>query len=76
MCLKNSRGEFLIEKVDERIIKYLNNNCLECVWRNQLLLITLIETERNKDAQSILVMLATLHPRLKDIFNVYELTTF
>lgn len=76
MCLKNSKGEFLIEKVDERIIKYINNNCLECVWRNQLLLITLIETERNKDAQSILVMLATLHPRLKDIFNVYELTTF
>jgi len=30
MCLQNSRGEFLIDNVDERSIKYLNNNCLEC----------------------------------------------
>ncbi|MEY9976701.1 hypothetical protein [Lysinibacillus sp. RC79] len=26
MCLQNSRGEFLIDNVEERNIKYLNNN--------------------------------------------------
>ncbi|MGE6517458.1 hypothetical protein [Lysinibacillus sphaericus] len=76
MCLKNSRGEFLIDKVNNQILKYLNNNCLECVWNNHLLLIALIETERNKDVKSILLMLGALHTRFKDIFTVFELTTF
>ena len=76
MCLQNSRGEFLIDKVDERILKYLNNNCLSFGWENQLLLITLIETVRNIDVNTTGKMLGTLHPRFKDIFINFNLTKF
>ena len=46
------RSEFLIDKVDERILKYLNNNCLNFDWKNHILLIILIEIARNKDVRT------------------------
>ena len=73
MCLQNSRDEFLIDKIDERIMKYLNNNSLDFDWRNHLLLIALIETERNKAFKTIKNHLSILNARLKDIFKVFSL---
>ncbi|WP_427110283.1 site-specific integrase [Lysinibacillus xylanilyticus] len=76
MLLQNNRDEYLIDKIDERTMKYLNNNCLKYDWRNHLLLIALIETERNKDAVAIQIILKTLHPRFKDIFEFFSLDTW
>lgn len=76
MCLQNIRGEYLIDKLDERILKYLSNNCLSYYWKNQLLLVGLINAANNNDTKTILNNIKTLHPRFKDIFNEYEMTSF
>lgn len=76
LCLQNSRGEFLIDKLDERVLKYLNNNCLSFEWKDQLLLIALIDIANNIDPRTILKKLYILHPRFKDIFRVCNITSF
>lgn len=74
MCLKNGRSEFLIDKVDQRNLKQLNNNCLNFDWKNHLLLIILIEVAQNKDTATIKRILGTLSTRFKDIFNHFNIT--
>lgn len=74
MCLKNGRSEFLIDKVDQRNLKYLNNNCLNFDWKNHLLLIILIEAAQNKDTETIKRIIGTLSTRFKDIFNHFNIT--
>ncbi|MFE6797738.1 site-specific integrase, partial [Paenibacillus chitinolyticus] len=69
MCLQNNRGEFLIDKLDGRLLKYLYNNCLTFDWKNQLLLLVLIEKDKNNDCLTTLRALKALHPRFKDIFR-------
>ena len=76
MCLKNGRSEFLIDKVDERILKYINNNCLNFDWKNHILLIILIEKARNKDFRSIRLTIGNLNTRFKDIFTNFNITRF
>lgn len=76
MCLQNSRSEFLIDKVDERILKYLNNNCLNFDWKNHFLLIILIETAQNKDYRTIQLVIGVLNTRFKDIFTSFNITRF
>ncbi|MFJ7731436.1 site-specific integrase [Lysinibacillus sp. NPDC097231] len=76
LCLPNSRGEFLIDKLDERVLKYLNNSCLSFEWKNQLLLIALTDIANNIDHKTILKKLNTLHPRFKDVFRECKITSF
>ena len=76
MCLQNSRSEFLIDKVDERILNYLNNNCLNFDWKNHLLLIILIEIAQNKDFKTIHRTIGILNTRFKDIFTNFNITRF
>lgn len=76
MCLQNHRGEFIIDKLDERLLKYLYDNCLNFDWKNQLLLIALIEVSRNNDYSTTASTFYTLHPRFKDIFGQCNITSF
>lgn len=76
MCLQNNRGEFLIDKLDERLLKYLYNNCLKFDWKNQLLFIALIEVSRNNDYRTIANTFNSLHLRFKDIFRECNITSF
>ncbi len=76
MCLQNNRGEFLIDKLDEQVLKYLYKNCLTCDWKNQLLLIALIGITKNHDMHTIFLKMAKLHPRFKDIFRECNITSF
>ncbi|MGY3186904.1 site-specific integrase [Lysinibacillus sp. TE18511] len=76
MCLQNNSGEFLIDQLDERVLKYLYNNCLTFDWKNQLLLIALIGIAKNYDIRTILIRVKTLHPRFKDIFRECNITSF
>lgn len=76
MCLQNNRNEYLIDKIDERILKYLNNNCLEKDWKNQLLLIALVNIARNIDVKTNLENVKTLNVRFKEIFEGYNIDLF
>lgn len=75
MSTKN-KGEFLIDKLDERVLKYLYKNCLTFDWKNQLLLIALIGEVRNNDTYTIFTTISRLHPRLKDILGNVTLLHF
>nr|WP_107842083.1 tyrosine-type recombinase/integrase [Metasolibacillus meyeri] len=76
MCLQNNRGEFLIDKLDERVLKYLYRNCLAFDWKDQLLLIALIGVTKNHDIRTILSRLEVLHPRFNDIFRECNINSF
>ncbi|MBQ0140252.1 MAG: site-specific integrase [Kurthia sp.] len=76
MCLQNNRGEFLIDKLDERVLKYLHNSCLTFEWKNQLLLIALIDVANNSDHSYVLKKLSIFHSRFKDIFRECNITSF
>ena len=76
MSLQDNRGEYLIDKLDELILKYLNNKCLSYDWKNQLLLVALIKVARNHDSRTIIRVINNLNTRFKDIFNGYEITLF
>lgn len=76
MCLQNKRSEFLIDKLDERVLKYLHNSCLTFEWKNQLLLIVLIDVANNIDHGTILKKLTVFHPRFKDLFRECNITSF
>ncbi|MBX8943463.1 site-specific integrase [Lysinibacillus sp. K60] len=76
ICLQNSRSEFLIDKLDERVLKYLYRNCLTFDWKDQLLFIALVDLSKNNDVGTIYNKLKTLHLRLKDIFKECNITSF
>ncbi|PES09330.1 integrase, partial [Bacillus anthracis] len=74
--LRDSRGVFLLDKVDELPIKYFLNQCLDTPWQNQLLLAMLIGRDRNLDARTVYDNIRHINVRIKDIFHVYDLKTF
>ncbi|MBG9455338.1 integrase [Lysinibacillus sphaericus] len=76
LCIQNSRGEYLLDKANERNLKHLNFTCIDKIWFPQLLLITLIETDRKKDIGTIRVQIATLNNRFSDIFNEFKITSW
>lgn len=75
LCLQNNRKEFLLDKVDERLLYYIDNNCIETVWVNHLLFGVFVSTDRNLDYQSISNKIRTINVRFKDIFSVFNLTS-
>ncbi|OFD47714.1 tyrosine-type recombinase/integrase [Bacillus mycoides] len=74
--LQDNRGVFLLDKLDEKPIKYFLNQCLNTPWQNQFLFAMLINGDRNLDANTIANLLRSLCPRIKDIFHAYDLQTF
>ncbi|TES56390.1 site-specific integrase [Halalkalibacterium halodurans] len=74
--MQNSRGEYLIDKVNERNLTHLNSTCIDKIWFPQLLLITLIEADRNKDVGSISVQNTALNNRFSDIFNELKIASW
>ncbi|MES5844487.1 MULTISPECIES: site-specific integrase [unclassified Bacillus cereus group] len=74
--LQDSKGVFILDKIDETPVKYFINQCLNTPWKNHLLLVMLINRERNLDARTIKNILIVLTARLRDIFNAYNLKGF
>lgn len=71
--LQNTRGKFLLDKVDERILKYYNKNCIDKVWGNHLLLGMLVSVDRKLDALTIMNIINVVNLRLVDIFQSFHL---
>ncbi|HGA0510733.1 TPA: site-specific integrase [Bacillus pacificus] len=76
LYLRDSRGVFLLDKLNELPIKYFLNQCLGTPWQNQLLLAMFIGGDRNLDAQTVFNNIRNINVRLKDIFHAYDLKTF
>lgn len=76
LCLQNSRGEFLLDKVNERNLKHLNSTCIDKLWFPQLLLITLVEVDRHKDVATIKTLISILNNRFSNIFSEFKITSW
>ncbi|MEB8650028.1 site-specific integrase [Bacillus cereus] len=74
--LQDNRGLFLLDKLDEKPIKYLLGYCLNTLWKNQLLLNMFLSGERNLDVETIYSATGILNIRLREIFYAYNLQTF
>ncbi|KZR59358.1 site-specific integrase [Pseudobacillus badius] len=66
--LKDARGVFLLDKIDERTLKYFTNHCINKSWANHLLFGMLVRADKNLDFRTIQNACQTIHPRLTDIF--------
>ncbi|WP_242218654.1 hypothetical protein [Bacillus cereus group sp. BfR-BA-01380] len=65
--LRDSRGVFLLDKLDELPVKYFLNQCLDTPWQNQLLLAMLIDGDRNLDARTVHNHNSYINVRFKNI---------
>ncbi|HDR3887327.1 TPA: site-specific integrase [Bacillus cereus] len=74
--LRDSRGVFLLDKLDEFPVKYFLSNCLDTPWQNQLLLTMLISGDRNLDARTVYNNIRYINVRFKNIFHAYDLQSF
>ncbi|MDA1505271.1 tyrosine-type recombinase/integrase, partial [Bacillus cereus group sp. TH43LC] len=73
--LRDSRGVFLLDKLNELPVKHFLNRCLGTPVQNQILLMMLIGGDRNLDTQTVIKYIS-INVRLKDIFLAYDLKTF
>lgn len=74
--LQDARGVFLLDKLNERPVKYFLNQSLKMPWRNHLLFGMLVSGDRNLDARTIHETIKILNPRFKEIYHAYDLRTF
>ena len=73
--LKDSRGIFLLDKLDERNLKYFLSACVNKPWANHLLLGILTSADKNLDSHTIRNTLINANPRFQDIFLAFNLNT-
>ncbi|WP_047155524.1 site-specific integrase [Aneurinibacillus tyrosinisolvens] len=71
--LQDARGMFLLDKVNERILKYFYNNCIAKPWSNHILFTTLVQVDKNLDVNTIYKYIRGINPRMNDLFSIYSL---
>ena len=62
--LRDSRGVFLLDKLNELPVKHFLNRCLGTPVQNQILLMMLIGGDRNLDTQTVIKYIS-INVRLK-----------
>ncbi|MDD9311561.1 site-specific integrase [Cytobacillus firmus] len=70
----DARDVFVLDKMEERYLKYYINNVVDKPWNNHLFLIMLVYVEKNSDVRTILEVIKVLNPRLRDLFDYFRLT--
>jgi integrase len=69
--LKDTRGVFLLDKAPETSLSYFIRNVIEKPWKEHLLFIMFVYTDRQNDARTVLLALQTLNPKLTFIFDEF-----
>lgn len=70
----DARDVFILDKMNERYLKFYINNTIDKPWNNHLFLAMLVCTEKNLDFASIHLMVSIINSRLIDLFTLYNLT--
>lgn len=70
---RDAREYFILDKMDEKYLKYYINNVIDKPWNNHLFLALLVYNEKNADVISIYNIVRTLHPRLCELFEYFQL---
>ena len=72
--LRDKRGKFLLDKLNEKNLKYYINQAVDKPWNNHLLLAIFIYADKNLDSQTIIGLTKTINPRLNNLFESFHLT--
>ncbi|PEP12644.1 integrase [Bacillus pseudomycoides] len=70
----DARDVFLLDKMDERYLKYYINKMVDKPWNNHLFLALLVFKERNLNVETIVTMIQHINSRLRDLFIYFNLT--
>jgi hypothetical protein len=71
--LQDTRGTFLLDKINEKNLNYYLNQLVDMPWNDHLLLSILVYADTNVDVKTINNVISGIHPRLNDIFGVFQL---
>lgn len=74
--LKDLRGNYCFDSVDENLLKYFVKNIAELPWANHLALEMLVTTMQNLSPDTVNRTFKILSNRFKDIFSRFELVDF
>ncbi|KEZ49898.1 tyrosine-type recombinase/integrase [Metabacillus indicus] len=69
----DARGFFVLDKMDERYLKYYINNVIDKPWNNNLFLSMLVYREKNVDVRTIMIVITAINTRLRDLFDCFRL---
>ncbi|XZF77910.1 site-specific integrase [Bacillus sp. AL-1R] len=67
------RGIFLLDKMDEKYLKYYINNVLDQPWNNHLYLAMLVYIEKRSDVATIEEIIKVINTRLCNLFECFGL---
>lgn len=71
---RDARDTFILDKMSERYLKYYINNVVDKPWNNHIFLVMIAYRERNADVGTIVHVIRSVHPRLRDLFDYFHLT--
>lgn len=72
--LQDARGLFLLDKLDDRNLKFFTRQVLDKSWANHLMLATLGQINQNKDYTTIRNLLQN-NSRFTDLFHAFGLSS-
>lgn len=71
---QDTRGNFILDKMNEGYLKHYINNVIDKPWNNHLFLYILVYTENNADVITIISSISSLNSRLYNLFEYFNLT--
>jgi len=75
LYLRDNRGQFLLDKLNEEVLKRFVGGIFGYPWDHHLLLGMMVYGSRKAEPETIRTLLNATHPRFKDIFQAYDLQT-
>ncbi len=71
---RDARDVFILDKMNEKYLKYYVNKAVDKPWNNHLFLAMLVYTEKNVDVMTIYYLVFIISKRLNDLFKYFHLT--
>ncbi|HHT7007656.1 MULTISPECIES: site-specific integrase [Bacillus cereus group] len=71
---RDARDIFILDKMNERYLKYYINHVVDKPWNNHIFLIMIVYKEKNLDVKTIEKTINVINLRLRNLFDYFHLT--
>ncbi|WP_378937332.1 hypothetical protein [Metabacillus herbersteinensis] len=71
---RDARDVFVLDKMEEKYLKYYINNVVDKPWNNHLFFALLVYREKNVDVQTNYNVVRIISTRLSNLFEYFYLT--
>ncbi|WCK55915.1 site-specific integrase [Aneurinibacillus sp. Ricciae_BoGa-3] len=75
LAITDGKGRSGWEKLDKNFLWYFVRNCAGFPWANHLALSMVVRVLNNNDYKTIQNSIYSVHPRLKDLFDIFDLSS-